>query len=416
MKKSLIFMAALSAATFCASAQDAPAAGEYYIRNVKTGFYLNNGYSWGTKAILKPQARVFQLEENGAADGTVYLKSSLGVLARDNATSGELYCDKPESDLGQFYLEKQDNGYYTIDLNGWYLCAENPDQMMSYNPSTDSWESYQNVPHYYDFYPLTGTDNYSADDMNIMWELLTREQMHQAMAAATDANVLDATYLIKAHMIDVNDKDNETAWLVGGETNKLTFPAPGWGTGYEDSWIRKVVYAWFNLDDHPEMEGIMDVNVCQQVADAPAGTYEVEYQVSNQSLTPMEIMFNTTVAEPIAGKGQDYWYGDAASDFNNYDNLKKAVFTVGDDGKLAITMTKHTSADTQNRFAFKSFILKYHGTNSSLGGVESIEADAFDADAPAEYYNLQGIRVAEPTTGLYIVRQGSKVSKQLIRK
>lgn len=354
--------------------------------------------------------------ENGAGDGTVYLKSSLGVLARDNATSGELYCDKPESDLGQFYLEKQDNGYYTIDLSGWYLCAENPDQMMSYNPSTDSWESYQNVPHYYDFYPLTGTDNYSADDMNIMWELLTREQMHQAMAAATDANVLDATYLIKAHMIDVNDKDNETAWLVGGETNKLTFPAPGWGTGYEDSWIRKVVYAWFNLDDHPEMEGIMDVNVCQQVADAPAGTYEVEYQVSNQSLTPMEIMFNTTVAEPIAGKGQDYWYGDAASDFNNYDNLKKAVFTVGDDGQLAITMTKHTSADTQNRFAFKSFILKYHGTNSSLGGVEGIETDAFDADAPAEYYNLQGIRVAEPTTGLYIVRQGSKVSKQLIRK
>lgn len=416
MKKSLLFMAALSAATFCASAQDALPEGEVYIRNVKTGFYLNNGYSWGTKAILKPQARAFQLEENGAADGTVYLKSSLGVLARDNATSGELYCDKPESDLGQFYLEKQDNGYYTIDLSGWYLCAENPDQMMSYNPSTDSWESYQNVPHYYDFYPLTGTDNYSADDMNIMWELLTREQMHQAMAAATDANVLDATYLIKAHMIDVNDKDNETAWLVGGETNKLTFPAPGWGTGYEDSWIRKVVYAWFNLDDHPEMEGIMDVNVCQQVADAPAGTYEVEYQVSNQSLTPMEIMFNTTVAEPIAGKGQDYWYGDAASDFNNYDNLKKAVFTVGDDGQLAITMTKHTSADTQNRFAFKSFILKYHGKNSSLGGVEGIETDAFDADAPAEYYNLQGIRVAEPTTGLYIVRQGSKVSKQLIRK
>lgn len=416
MKKSLLFMAALSAATFCASAQDALPEGEVYIRNVKTGFYLNNGYSWGTKAILKPQARAFQLEENGAADGTVYLKSSLGVLARDNATSGELYCDKPESDLGQFYLEKQDNGYYTIDLNGWYLCAENPDQMMSYNPSTDSWESYQNVPHYYDFYPMTGTDNYSTDDMNIMWEILTREQMHQAMAAATDANVLDATYLIKAHMIDVNDKDNETAWLVGGETNKLTFPAPGWGTGYEDSWIRKVVYAWFNLDDHPEMEGIMDVNVCQQVADAPAGTYEVEYQVSNQSLTPMEIMFNTTVAEPIAGKGQDYWYGDAASDFNNYDNLKKAVFTVGDDGKLAITMTKHTSADTQNRFAFKSFILKYHGKNSSLGGVEGIETDAFDADAPAEYYNLQGIRVAEPTTGLYIVRQGSKVSKQLIRK
>ena len=397
MKKSLLFMAALSVATFFASAQDALPEGEVYIRNVKTGFYLNNGYSWGTKAILKPQARAFQLVENSAGDGTVYLKNSMGVIARDGATSGELYCDKPESDLGQFYLEKQDNGYYTIDLSGWYLCAENPDQMMSYNPSTDSWESYQNVPHYYDFYPLTGTDNYSADNMNIMWEILTREQMHQSMAAATDANVLDAT------------------WLVNGETNKLTFPAPGWGTGYEDSWIRKVVYAWYNLDDHSEAAPGEDIIVRQEVADAPAGTYEIEYQVSNQCLTPMEIMFNTTAAEPVAGKGEDYWYGDAASDFNNYDNLKKAVFTVGDDGKLAITMTKHTSVDTQNRFAFKSFILKYHGTNSSLGGVEGIEADAFDATAPAEYYNLQGIRVAEPTTGLYIVRQGSKVSKQLIR-
>ena len=92
MKKSLLFMAALSVATFFASAQDALPEGEVYIRNVKTGFYLNNGYSWGTKAILKPQARAFQLVENSAGDGTVYLKNSMGVIARDGATSGELYC------------------------------------------------------------------------------------------------------------------------------------------------------------------------------------------------------------------------------------------------------------------------------------------------------------------------------------
>ena len=89
-------MAALSVATFFASAQDALPEGEVYIRNVKTGFYLNNGYSWGTKAILKPQARAFQLVENSAGDGTVYLKNSMGVIARDGATSGELYCDKPK--------------------------------------------------------------------------------------------------------------------------------------------------------------------------------------------------------------------------------------------------------------------------------------------------------------------------------
>lgn len=42
-------------------------------------------------------------------------------------------------------------------------------------------------------------------------------------------------------------------------------------------------------------------------------------------------------------------------------------------------------------------------------GVESIEADA---NAAAEYFNLQGIRVNEPVKGqLYIMRQGNKVSK-----
>ena len=42
-------------------------------------------------------------------------------------------------------------------------------------------------------------------------------------------------------------------------------------------------------------------------------------------------------------------------------------------------------------------------------GVEAILDN--EVEAPAEYFNLQGIRVAEPANGLYIVRQGSKVSK-----
>lgn len=37
-----------------------------------------------------------------------------------------------------------------------------------------------------------------------------------------------------------------------------------------------------------------------------------------------------------------------------------------------------------------------------------------EADGEPEYYNLQGIRVANPESGIYIVRRGSKVSKTLI--
>lgn len=45
-------------------------------------------------------------------------------------------------------------------------------------------------------------------------------------------------------------------------------------------------------------------------------------------------------------------------------------------------------------------------------GVAGIEADE---NAPVEYYNLQGIRVANPENGLYIVKQGNKVTKRVIK-
>ena len=45
-------------------------------------------------------------------------------------------------------------------------------------------------------------------------------------------------------------------------------------------------------------------------------------------------------------------------------------------------------------------------------GVEDVTVDE---NAPVEYYNLQGVRVANPENGIYIRRQGSKVSKVLVK-
>lgn len=46
--------------------------------------------------------------------------------------------------------------------------------------------------------------------------------------------------------------------------------------------------------------------------------------------------------------------------------------------------------------------------------IESIAVDA-DSNAPVEYYNMQGIRVANPENGIFIRRQGSEVSKVIVR-
>lgn len=75
--------------------------------------------------------------------------------------------------------------------------------------------------------------------------------------------------------------------------------------------------------------------------------------------------------------------------------------TMGEDFTGTVTMTL-------NPENLSAITVKFTEGDS---GVDNIAAE----NAPAEYFNLQGVRVANPENGLYIVRQGSKVSKQLVK-
>lgn len=55
---------------------------------------------------------------------------------------------------------------------------------------------------------------------------------------------------------------------------------------------------------------------------------------------------------------------------------------------------------------------KWMFTVSGTSGVEGV--DSVDAEAPVEYYNLQGVRVANPAKGLYIRVQGNKATKVVL--
>ena len=59
-----------------------------------------------------------------------------------------------------------------------------------------------------------------------------------------------------------------------------------------------------------------------------------------------------------------------------------------------------------DRYTFKDFIRD--------SGVEDIELEE-EAAAEAEYFNLQGVRVSNPSNGIFIVKKGSKTSKQIFR-
>ena len=52
-------------------------------------------------------------------------------------------------------------------------------------------------------------------------------------------------------------------------------------------------------------------------------------------------------------------------------------------------------------------------TQDILTGIEEV-VEEVDIEAPVEYYNLQGVRVMNPNNGLYIKRQGNKVTKVIL--
>ena len=52
---------------------------------------------------------------------------------------------------------------------------------------------------------------------------------------------------------------------------------------------------------------------------------------------------------------------------------------------------------------------------TATAGVDDIIADATDASAPTQYFDLQGRRVDNPVNGLYIARKGTKVTKIYVK-
>lgn len=81
------------------------------------------------------------------------------------------------------------------------------------------------------------------------------------------------------------------------------------------------------------------------------------------------------------------------------------------------TFSSSSSEVTYKDWSEVSLYPEFCKISAALAGVENVAADAeFDTNAPVEYFNLQGIRVAAPEAGqLLIKRQGKKAEKVVIR-
>ncbi|MBE6309732.1 MAG: hypothetical protein E7080_01585 [Bacteroidales bacterium] len=66
-----------------------------------------------------------------------------------------------------------------------------------------------------------------------------------------------------------------------------------------------------------------------------------------------------------------------------------------------------TATNTKNESVSRQF-------NISIKAASAITDVTIDENAPVEYYNLQGVKVENPTQGLYIKKQGTKTSKVIL--
>lgn len=175
------------------------------------------------------------------------------------------------------------------------------------------------------------------------------------------------------------------------------------------------------------MTGDKELTVC-----GFAGMTDVPMTIDSaaKTLTATDVTFGNinigTSTEPVAAK---LMLSDANLTSTNIDNAAgegKYVLTstyAVQDGKTTITV------HDWNGFYVKGGVEDYYfwpmsntkieldfDLDAKVAGVEDIVAgEAVDANAPVEYFNLQGQRVAEPAAGLYIKRQGKTVSKVVIR-
>jgi len=97
-------------------------------------------------------------------------------------------------------------------------------------------------------------------------------------------------------------------------------------------------------------------------------------------------------------------YGQGATGSTPYDP------TVFDNAAVSYSKDPSTSAEKEDKdiFTYK---------HARIGGKVTSDVSGLPVDetaAPAEYYTIDGMRVAEPSHGLYIIRRGSKVSKVIL--
>gem|GEM_PF-1028148 len=252
----------LSVLTLGAWAQTSPYTGvavsdivsgnDYYLYNVESGLWLQNNdrttNDWHTRGQLGTRGIDFQLN----ADGTGYKINA--KFGRSSINHENLYLDANDNDVWVFesVTVGSVSNAVTISCSGTVLGARN--YVRTYkakNLFTEETES-----NYY----LENQAN--EDTKNNTWQIVTKAERLEKMAAATESSPMDASWLVKSSDFANNDSRYSSwkltgSWARGGDVNG------DWGRG------SMIMESWNSGNN---------VQISQVINDVPNGKYELQLQ------------------------------------------------------------------------------------------------------------------------------------------
>ncbi len=301
---------------------------DYYIVNAATGMFLGGANSWGTQASLIEHGIPFTAT---AGEDVYTLDSHTYNNANDHFFNGT-YVDGGSTNL---YISSLGEGKFSI--------------------STANGSAFVSA-----FAGSTVVSNTAAntDSPLAQWYFLSKKDRDKALAAATDANPVDATYYIKEANISRNlaaNGYNDHAWLglsTGGSQDNINFVAQVWNGAVE---------------------------VSQTIENIPNGTYTLTMQGFTSGTdvklhandVEVEIRPNDSGVTSCSGASQLF----AAKEYPNTLNVTVT------DRTLTISLSGDCTAGKW--LCYDNFELYMTGYTATTGITATIDKDEFEAGQTA---------------------------------
>lgn len=362
--------------------------GEYYLKNVATGKFLQAGGIWDTQATLSGTGRAVTFEA-GDTDHDFILNTNLG--------DGNLTIESETMESGSYMMYTDGGNSETRSQKIWNITTDDAGRHMITCTRNDKT------------YAITAEGDVvaaavpDATDENQLWELLTKEELRNSLLFASEDNPADATFMMKGYRFGRNDSNENQAWVLSTDNN---------GKGkLEDNNVGEN-YSMYKLYNTSRI-GKTGSKITQTISDLPNGTYIIACDFAQGNNNGVVTANGITIPTNSYTRN-DSWgeasVGTVGKEFATGNYQISTRINVSD-GSITLIVEK-VSTSSKTALFVDNFSLTYLGPDAeTLAALEKVKAAIDDAAAKAEamnYYSYDNSVVQERYDSRKISADGSE--------